>query len=55
MYGDKFTVVTRYTLAARGARRCVLHIVYAVDFSPALSRMLRPVIGKGVDGECQCV
>jgi hypothetical protein len=51
MYGDKFAVLTRATLAARGPRRCVLHVVYAVAFSPALTRMLRPIISKGVDGE----
>ncbi|KIZ00524.1 hypothetical protein MNEG_7441, partial [Monoraphidium neglectum] len=50
MYGDKFAVLTRATLAARGPRRCVLHVVYAVAFSPALTRMLRPIISKGVDG-----
>ncbi len=51
MYGDKFVVITRFTLAARGARRCVLHAVYAISFDRSLSRMLRPVISKGVDGE----
>lgn len=29
----------------------MLHIIYAVAFSPALMRMLRPAVAKGVDGE----
>jgi hypothetical protein len=49
-YGDKFAVTSRVTLVARGPGRCVLHAVYALAFSPALSRMLRPMIVMGVDG-----
>ena len=49
-YGDKFVVVARYTLVARGARRAALHAAFAVSFAPALSRVLQPMIARGVEG-----
>ncbi|KIZ00629.1 hypothetical protein MNEG_7335 [Monoraphidium neglectum] len=50
MYGDKFAVLTRATLAARGPRCCVLHIVYTVADS-GLPWLVRPMVISGVDGE----
>jgi hypothetical protein len=50
MYGDSFTVISRATLSARGASRTQLYLTYAVVFKPALSRLVRPVVAKGVDG-----
>eukprot|EP00878_Enallax_costatus_P041122 GHUV01047629.1.p1 GENE.GHUV01047629.1~~GHUV01047629.1.p1 ORF type:complete len:120 (-),score=36.87 GHUV01047629.1:153-512(-) len=51
MYGDQFYVMSRTTIVARGPEQCQLHLVYAVDFKPSLSRLMKPMVAKGVDGE----
>jgi hypothetical protein len=52
MYGDQFTVVSRYTLAAaKGPGKAHLHVLYAIAFKPSLSRLMKPMVAKGVDGE----
>lgn len=51
MYGDQFTVISRYTLVARGAGKAHLHVLYAIAFKPSLSRLMKPMVAKGVDGE----
>lgn len=51
MYGDQFTVLSRYTLAAKGAGKTHLHVSYAIAFKPSLSRLMKPMVAKGVDGE----
>lgn len=51
MYGDQFTVISRYTLAARGPGKAQLHVLYAIAFKPSLSRLMKPMVAKGVDGE----
>lgn len=51
MYGDQFTVLIRYTLAAKGAGKTHLHVSYAIAFKPSLSRLMKPMVAKGVDGE----
>eukprot|EP00878_Enallax_costatus_P022700 GHUV01024103.1.p1 GENE.GHUV01024103.1~~GHUV01024103.1.p1 ORF type:complete len:752 (+),score=326.68 GHUV01024103.1:406-2661(+) len=50
MYGDQFYVMSRTTIVARGPEQCQLHLVYAVDFKPSLSRLMKPMVAKGVDG-----
>jgi hypothetical protein len=50
MYGDKFAILTRYLMVARGPGAAALHVTYAIVWSPSLSGFLKPMIGKGVDG-----
>ncbi len=50
MYGDKFCIVSRYILVADGPTACTLHLAYTVIFDPSFTRMLRPVVQKGVEG-----
>lgn len=51
MYGDQFIIMSRTSLVARGAGQTQLHIAYAVDFKPSLSKFMKPMVAKGVDGE----
>lgn len=51
MYGDTFTVISRYTLAGKGPGKTHLHVLYAIAFKPSLSRLMKPMVAKGVDGE----
>jgi hypothetical protein len=55
LYGDQFSVITRYGLSAKGPNRTHLHVAYAVAFRPSLSRLMRPMVAKGVDGACACM
>ncbi|GLI62684.1 hypothetical protein VaNZ11_005360 [Volvox africanus] len=49
-YGDKFNVYFRYIFRADDAPgSSVLHIVFHVEWLPAMNRMMRPVVGKAVD------
>ncbi|KAF6254761.1 hypothetical protein COO60DRAFT_285516 [Scenedesmus sp. NREL 46B-D3] len=50
MYGDQFTIVSRTALLQRGPGQVQLHVGYAVDFKPSLSRLMKPMVAKGVDG-----
>ena len=49
-FGDKFAVLTRATLAARGRERCVVHVCYAVSIM-GLPRVMRGVVLAGIDCE----
>jgi hypothetical protein len=51
MYGDQFTIISRTALLQRGPGQAQLHVSYAVDFKPSLSRLMKPMVAKGVDGE----
>lgn len=51
MYGDKFVILSRYTLVARGPSSCTLHLAYCIVFHPSVNFMMRPMVQKGVDGE----
>jgi hypothetical protein len=51
MYGDTFTVISRYNLVGKGPGRTHLHVAYAIEFKPSLSRLMKPMVAKGVDGE----
>ncbi|GFR46751.1 hypothetical protein Agub_g8376, partial [Astrephomene gubernaculifera] len=62
-YGDKFSVFFRYVLRSdppsppagagngdiSGSPSCTLHLVFHVEFSAAMNRMMRPMIAKAVD------
>lgn len=50
MYGDTFTIISRTALLQRGPGQAVVHVAYAVDFRPSLSRLMKPMVAKGVDG-----
>jgi hypothetical protein len=50
MYGDKFAPLMRCTIEASGAGGCTVHVIYAVWFSKAMSKLLRPMVQKGVEG-----
>jgi hypothetical protein len=51
MYGDQFTIISRTAVLQRGPGQAQLHVSYAVDFKPSLSRLMKPMVAKGVDGE----
>jgi hypothetical protein len=51
MYGDQFTIISRTAAVQRGPAQAQLHVSYAVDFKPSLSRLMKPMVAKGVDGE----
>lgn len=55
MYGDQFTVISRYTLVAKGPGKARLYVLYALTFKPSLSRLMKPMVAKGVDGEREAV
>ncbi|GIM09773.1 hypothetical protein Vretimale_13590 [Volvox reticuliferus] len=51
-YGDKFNVYFRYIFRAdSGPSSSALHLLFHVEWLPAMNRMMRPVVGKAVDGE----
>ncbi len=61
-YGDKFNVFFRYTVRAEGgggsggstnsgSGSSTLHLVFHVEFLPAMNRMMRPMVAKAVDCE----
>lgn len=51
LYGDQFCVLSRTSISACGPRQCQLQLVYTIDFKPSLSRLMKPMVAKGVDGE----
>ncbi|GIL69478.1 hypothetical protein Vretifemale_408, partial [Volvox reticuliferus] len=49
-YGDKFNVYFRYIFRAdSGPSSSALHLLFHVEWLPAMNRMMRPVVGKAVD------
>lgn len=53
LYGEHFTLLSRTNMVAYGPQQCQLQLVYTVDFKPSLSRLMKPMVAKGVDGAAQ--
>ncbi len=51
IYGDKFSPMMRCTLEATSKSSCSVHVIYAVWFSKNMSRLVKPVAQKGIEGE----
>lgn len=49
-YGDKFDVIFRTSIFAETKNTCFLHVVFDVFWYPSMSRMLKGMVGKAVEG-----
>lgn len=50
-YGDKFNIFFKYTITAETQTTSCLLIVFHLDWFPSMNRMMKPVVGKAIDGK----